>query len=448
MAGMPCAACGCEPPCSFAEGELPNLAITGMHSYTGWSIAGCCASMEFEYDTEQPYVKYDGGDVMSFDKTTLKTVEAFYYPETCGQRLKGWVIAANSSGYPGDHFYPTEPAYTGCCPDPVTLNTITLENRIRGGRRFVLRLRPTKTKITIQKATVKCGSVTSAKYVVTSEKSYVGVYEYVDYQQVSWTQRNSSGKDCWKISDVTTGVFPFDISAWNPSASAVSIGFSFCARLNLDTLPSDIFTFSVGQTGSACESPIPNCAPCNFKSEVCFDSGLTGITEPSTGFCTPPTIGTQSYTLTHTPRCRQHRWALFDRGNAPAGEGGHIFPGILRVGNGCLPFAGTTYPPANCVRNFSYVGIVGGGIVPASSYYTGSLEAPNCDVWSLTCGLCYSYSDFNPTYETDDPGTSTENYKASNALARVVAASVSLTCSGYVRRTICVAFSTWRIAVV
>ncbi len=445
MAGMPCVDC-CE--CSFAEGELPNLAISGMHSYTGWSIVGCCASMEFEYDTEQAYVKYDGGDVMSYDKTTSKTVEVFYYPETCGQRLKGWVIAANSGGYPGDHYYPDEPAYTGCCPDPVTLNTATVSTRVRGGRRFVLRIRPDRIKITIQKATVTCGYITSVKYVVTSEKSYVGAYQYVDYQQTSITHSNSNSNLCWQIPDSTTGVYPFDISTWNPGYGSVSTGFSFCARLNLDTLPTDLFTFSVGQTGSACNSPIPNCAPCNFKSEVCFDSGLTGITEPSTGFCTPPTIGTQIYTLSHAPKCGQHRWTLFDRGNAPPGDGGYIFPGILRADDACLVFAGTSYPPANCVRNFSYVGIAGGGMVNASDFYTGSLADPNCDVWSLTCDLCYTYSAFNTTYETDDPGTITSNFNASNAYARVVAASVSLTCSGYVRRTICVAFSTWRIAVV
>lgn len=440
-----CCCGGCE--CTFAEGELPTLSIEGMHSYTGWSINCCCAVIDFEYDVEQAYTKYDGGDVMSYDKTTSRTVEVFYYPDTCGQRLKGWYIDPNSGGYPGDSFTPTEPAYTGCCPSAVTINTATIEDRVRGGRRFVLRIRPERIRVTIQKASVNCGGTTSVKYVVTSEKSYVGAYEYVDYQQTTFTQTNTSSKDCWKIPSSTLGVYPFDIATWSPSAWAIATSFSFCARKNLSLLPVGSIGFTSSDTGSDCDPPSLDCAACSFKSEVCFDSGPTGITEPSTGFCTPPSIGTRSYSLTHGPHCLQHRWAKFYRGDAPPGDPGYIYPGFLQVGNGCLSFAGSTYPPSACVDSFSYVGISSGGVVNVFNYYTGSLADPNCEVWSITCDNCYTYSPFNPTYETDNAGTTTTNYNASNAYARVVAASVSITCSGYVQQEICIPFSGWSVSV-
>jgi hypothetical protein len=442
--------------CCFDSGELPTLEIPGMHNYTGWVIAGCsdrcrcCASMIFEYDVEQAYVKHDGGDVMSYDKTTTKTYEAFYYPETCGARLKGWYTDPNSGGYPGEEHYPTEPAYTGCCPSAVTLNTTIIADRIRGGRRFVLRFRPFQIKITIQKATITCAGITAQKYIVTSEKFYTGQYEYVDYQQTSSTATSSSGKACWQLPSSVSGVYPFDISTWSPGAGSVATGFSFCARKHFETLPtSGSFAFSVGDTGEDCDDPVPDCAPCAFAAEVCFDSGATGITEPSSGFCTAPASTTQNYTLTHAPRCRQHKWSRFYRGNDAPGGGGYFFPGrIDDFTDQCKDFAGTSYPPANCTRNFSYVGIApggigGGGMVGVRGLTVGVITSPSCDVWALVCANCYA----NGAYENTDPGTTTENYDVNSAYARVVAASVALTCSGYVRRNLCVAFSSWSIPI-
>ena len=440
----------------FADGELPDLDIPGMHSYNGWEFSSqcdsclCCASMTFEYDSEQAYVKYDGGDVMSYDRTTTKTYEAFYYPETCGERLTGWYTDPNSDGYPGEEHYPTEPSYTGCCPSAVTLNTTVATDRIRGGRRFVLQLRPWKIKITIQKATILCGGVPSAKYVVTSQKFYTGAYEYVDYEQITYSQTASNGKDCWQNPSTSFGTYPFDIDSWSPGAGSVTTSFTFCARQNRDRLPSgesppeDSFDFTVDDTGDECDDPVPDCSPCEFADEVCYDSGATGITEPSTGFCTAPAVSTRSYTLTHSPKCRQHKWSRFYRGNAPPGDPGYFDPGrIDDFTDQCKDFAGTSWPPANCVRNFSYVGINAGGIIP-SPFYFGVKTSPTCDVWSLTCTNCFP----NGVYEDYDRGTTTENFNVDYAFLRVVAASVSITCSGYVQREICVAFTPWSIDII
>jgi hypothetical protein len=437
--------------CCFTDGELPTLEIPGMHSYVGWVIGAdsCCASMVFSYDAQQAYAKYDGGDVMSFDKTTTTTYEAFYYPETCGEQLTGWYTEPNSGGYEGEEHYPTEPAYTGCCPSAVTLNTTIIADRVRGGRRFVLRFRPYQIKITIQKATITCGETTAQKYIVTSEKFYTGDYEYVDYQQTSSTATSSSSKDCWQLPSSVTGVYPFDVSTWSPGAGAVSTSFSFCARKHFETLPTEgSFAFTVSDTGEDCGDPIPDCAACEFAAEVCFDSGATGSTEPSTGFCTAPATATQSYTLTHAPRCRQHKWMRAYRGNDPPGGGGYIFPGLVNFPDNCKDFAGTSYPPANCVRNFSYVGITAGGMVGVLTLTDGVITSPSCDVWSLTCDNCYPFSTpSGDIFEDYDPGTTTENYDVNSAYARVVAASVALTCSGYVRRTPCIAFSSWSIPI-
>ena len=452
--------------CCFDAGELPTLEIPGMHNYTGWVIAGCsdrcrcCASMIFEYDAEQAYVKHDGGDVMSYDKTTTITYEAFYYPETCGQRLSGWFTDPNSGGYPGEEHYPTEPAYTGCCPSAVTLNTTIIADRIRGGRRFVLRFRPVQIKITIQKATITCGDTTAQKYIVTSEKSYTGQYEYVDYEERSTTSTKSNSKACWASGGSVVGAYPFDISTWTPGAGAVATSFSFCARKHFETLPDEgSFTFVVGDTGEDCEDPVPDCAACEFAAEVCFDSGPTGITEPSTGFCTAPTSTTRTYTLTTGPHCGQHRFTKFYRGNDPPGGAGYFFPGRVADDRpSCVTFAGTTWPPASCVRSFSYVGIIAGGtggypagFINVNGLLTGGVfTSPTCDVWSLTCYDCWPVFQnitSDPVYEDEPQPTTTTNYTAQNALARVVAASVALTCSGYVRRNLCIAFSSWSIPI-
>ena len=410
--------------------------------------------MTFEYDAEQAYVKYDGGDVMSYDKITTTTTEAFYYPETCGDRLTGWYTEPNSGGYPGEEDYPTEPAYTGCCPAAVTLNTTVGANRTRGGRRFVLRLRPWKIKITIQKATIDCGGTDYAKYIVTSEKFYTGDYEYVDYQQITYSQTASNGKDCWQAASTSSGTYPFDIDDWSPSASAEPTSFSLCARENRNNLPSDetppedSFDFTVDDTGDECDDPSPDCAPCTFADEVCYDSGATGITEPSTGFCTAPTSTTRNYTLTHSPKCRQHKWMRAYRGNSPEGDAGYIFPGLVNFPDNCLDFDGTTWPPADCTHNFSYVGIDAGGIIP-SPFYFGVKTSPTCDVWSITCDNCYPFSTpAGDVFEDYDPGTTTIDFDVDDAFLRVVAATVSLTCSGYVRQYICVPFESWSIDIV
>jgi hypothetical protein len=421
-----------------------------MHN-DGWVVDGCCASMTFEYDTEQAYVKYDGGDVMSYDKIITKTFEAFYYPATCGQVLTGWYTEGNSGGYPGEEHFPAEPSYTGCCPDAITLNTTITTDRLRGGRRFVLRLRPWKIKITIQKATITCGETTSEKYIVTSEKFYTGQYEYVDYSQSSLSSTKSNGKACWKTLSSVSGVYPFDIDTWTPSGDATSTSFAFCARENLDTLPtSGSFTFTVTDTGDECENPIPDCVPCEFVDEVCFDSGATGITEPSSGFCTAPATTTYSYTLTTSPLCGQHKLAKFYRGNAAPGDDGYFTPGTIVT---CANFAGSSYP-GNCTRNFSYVGIApggfpggtaGSGMISVADMLTGSVfTSPTCDVWSITCDNCWPPG----TDENYAPGMTTTDFYATSAYARVVAASISLTCSGYVRQYICVAFSSWSINIV
>ena len=75
---------------------------------------------------------------------------------------------------------------------------------------------------------------------------------------------------------------------------------------------------------------------------------------------------------------------------------------------------------------------------------TGVITSPSCDVWSLTCTNCYP----NGAYEDADPGTTMDNFDLNYAYARVVAASVALTCSGYVQRTICIAFSNWSITII
>jgi hypothetical protein len=79
----------------------------------------------------------------------------------------------------------------------------------------------------------------------------------------------------------------------------------------------------------------------------------------------------------------------------------------------------------------------------------GVFTSPTCDVWSLTCSDCWPVfkAGFEPVYEDEPQPTTTTNYTALTAYARVVAASVALTCSGYVRRTICVAFASWSIGI-
>tara|TARA_R110000868_G_scaffold84519_10_gene238241 strand:- start:2325 stop:3737 length:1413 start_codon:yes stop_codon:yes gene_type:complete len=460
--------------CCFAPGELPTLEIPGMHSYTGWILNCCCASITFEYDSEQAYVKYDGGDVMSYDKTTTKTYEAFYYPITCGQVLTGWYTEGNSSGYAGEEHFPAEPAYTGCCPDAITLNTTIVADRIRGGRRFVLAIRPLEIKITIQKATITCDETTSEKYIVTINQGYDGYYEYVDYEERSTTATKSNIKACWDSGGSVLGSYPFDIDDWEPSVNSTPIvPYYFCARQNRERLPpdetppEDSFIFTIDDTGgncyddipgcAECEDPIPDCLMCTFVSEVCFDSGPTGITEPSFGFCTLPTHTTRNYTLNHSPLCYQHKLARFYRGNAAPGDAGYFTPGIIQnLGDGCTAFDGTTWPPANCTRNFSYVGIepgginlspgdTGNGMLPYASLLTGGVyTSPTCDVWSTVCDNCWPFE----SDEDYDPGTTTTNYDALYAYKRVVAASVALTCSGYVQREICIPFPGWTVNII
>jgi hypothetical protein len=74
----------------------------------------------------------------------------------------------------------------------------------------------------------------------------------------------------------------------------------------------------------------------------------------------------------------------------------------------------------------------------------GVYTDPTCDVWSLTCDNCWP-SGSNEDY---DPGTTTTNYQAPSAYARVVAASISLTCSGYVQREICIPFPGFTVNII
>ncbi|HUP79619.1 MAG TPA: hypothetical protein VM260_13795 [Pirellula sp.] len=362
MTGMPCSDCCDEQECPLTLETLPTISITGMHVSADWSLdlATCCATICFEYDELQPLIKLDGGDVMNFDKTESCTKEAFYFPKTCGTYTQGF-WSENGVGEDGSFDPPAgpfpsspkqpgpEPAYTGCCNAPVANNAVTMTVRKRGGRRFVVGVRPVMICISLQRVVQECTPDPPApKYILTLKKIYHGEYDYVNYSQTTVTYvYTDNDAACWNILPNTSeGTWPFNIADWE-MGFGVSIGAEVCRQKLLDELPDvvSIYTFNDGDVITPpCEDPYDRveCATCDTE-QPCFvggrpenlvgtctlpdDAGCVEISdtlcalmggvwlagawcriyEPEFGFC-DPTIVVPNEVTYHVKTCNQHFW--------------------------------------------------------------------------------------------------------------------------------------------
>lgn len=286
--------CCCED-CTLTLEELPVPTITGMHTapqFVGdlgedWIVDGCCATIIFKYDVTQPLVIYDGGDVMSYDKTESYSRELFYFPVTCPT-----VTQLFWESVPDTLFWiispPVEPIYENCCREPVAVNRLTTTIRSRGGQRFIVTLRPISISIVITKTIdYTCNDETVTRYVVRSTRHYEGKYYYVNYNELDTSYSLSDNGPCWKtFADTTVGSYPFDINYFDPDLyTGTGVSWDVCREKVLIELPIETtnYTFLVEN--------IPN-PDCTFTACIdcppeldCFSSGETGDETPQFGFC-------------------------------------------------------------------------------------------------------------------------------------------------------------------
>lgn len=447
MTGMPC----CFPVCTL--GDLPVLSISGMHVSSAWTLlADCCAQIEFEFDTLQPVVKLDGGDVYTADQTVVTIRDAVYYPLTCAQIVEAVI---DESGESGPMFVtPTEPAYTGCCSDKVVMNTITCTWRHRVGQRFLVCVRPIKRIVTIQKALITCDSVSTERFLITSKTIYEGNYTYFNWELVEQTYSQlHSDPSCWKIPTDTSSGALFDFATWNCTASGtagpweyvgggvlVPTSATVCKQLVRDAMPSAedlVFALDSCLAGygysSDCELDVLSCVSCDCDAP-CWDSGETGASAPNDTFCDPTTFVTQSVT-TYRKTCLQHFWKY------PPAYGGacflfgspHSFPDVTTtVWNDIEP----------CLDMYSWLQIT--NVTGASCICPSPAVSATNSCWvSYVCPACPSGT-YTGYYPPDSP-SGTYNVVGNGFRCVPHDITRSIVCSGYVRRLVCLPFTSWSV---
>lgn len=278
--------CDEPPPCELTLEDLPCISIIGM-STEGWTIQGssCCASINFTYDELQPLLKYDGGDVMSYDKTESYTRELFYFPITCGTVTQlFW-----EEGFAG--FWqvtpPNEPTYSSCCNNPVVINSLTTTIRSRGGQRFIVCLRPMSINISLSKVSYICdGDSPVDRYILRLTKNYAGTYDYKNYNKLTIDYTLTDSSNCWNVpTNTSVGDYPFNIAYYTPSEGLPSIGWHTCREKILTELPTVNTNLTFLETDCPdIDCSFVECVTCVCELD-CFSSGPTGDATPSFGFC-------------------------------------------------------------------------------------------------------------------------------------------------------------------
>jgi len=458
MTGMPCC-------CPLTADRMPTITIAGMTAVSSWTFvpATCCAIICFDYDTEQALQKNNVGATMTYDKTDTCVAERYYYPYTCGQKIQAfWSLNPYPhSGVPGDGDYvlwPNEPAYTGCCSDPVSLNTLTKTIRQRGGQQFVVATQPYRICITLQKVMYTCGANPPVeKFILTFKKLYRGHYAYRSYEQITvdYSYTNSDPL-CWNITaNTSTGSPTYDPAEWD-GLSGIAIDFETCRQKLLDALPTSNtnYTFATGDILTLCTLDRSACATC-VTTPICFNSGLTGTSTPSAGFCDATTAGTVGTKTDTIKTCGQHNTYLWSNDSQSTQvSAGEVPPDTSNLECktetavdrpysqywGSPPVLGHTWTDiAQCDKTYTWNTIEQSTwICGAPSYKTGA---------SLLC-MPTSNCPQCPT-GTQGPGGADVNLVVATTLAgpvalqtytRTISISRSVTCSGYMQQEICLTY--------
>jgi len=286
-----------QPFCEFTLANLPVLTIAGMSSLGGWSldVANCCATQVFRYDEVQPYQKNQVGPTMTYDKTTTCETEYFSLLQNCPITMQiFWVFDPDEGDYVLD--MPPAPPYVNCGNPPTSLNTVTKTVHSSGGNMFCVAIQPKEITVTLHKVVWTCPDAEPVtKYVMRSKQIFGLVATSIQYSEgyTTYAYANSDPV-CWLIKPNSSFSYPFNLNDWIvPDDMPPAINDFICYEKVFDAMPTGAILFDTCPQ-TTCTSSI--CMTCDCEP-ICVNSGTTGQSEPSFGFCqmTPvPTIVTSS----------------------------------------------------------------------------------------------------------------------------------------------------------